>query len=150
MSEEDTQKGSKMGLNAEEYFIIKGDYGKLFDLELDQSSFYHMMKKCKTKIAIKMRSNREESIKYLKRHLLQLARLKLRLFDKSNATTTNSSADANAKKETSTTTEDGPQKDKRKEKGKMRNATDFLKVMMAMHPPLPQLSPYTTTNQKPI
>jgi predicted metal-binding transcription factor (methanogenesis marker protein 9) len=141
MSEEEIQKGAKMGLNAEEYFIIKGDYGKLFDLELDQNSFYHMIKKCKTKIAINLRSNREESVKYLKKNLLQLARNRLKSFDKSH----------NSTDTTTTTTKSTAADDKKlKTKENMKHAADFLKVLMAMHPPLPQHSPYATTTEKRI
>ena len=160
MSEEEIQKGAKMGLNAEEYFIIKGDYGKLFDLELDQNSFYHMIKKCKTKIAINLRSNREESVKYLKKNLLQLARNRLKSFDKSNNSTDTTKSTAvgisknkqtkKAKENSSENGESPPHDKKLKPKENMKHAADFLKVLMAMHPPLPQHSPYATTTEKRI
>jgi hypothetical protein len=150
MSDEDIQRGAKMGLSSEEYFIIKGDFGKLFDLELDQSSYYHMIKKCKTKKAIKLRSNKEESLKYLQNHIIQLARLKLKWFDKASgaASTPGSSKNrlimkaqeisANNKGDCSRTFETGGDQN-------IKGAMDILKVMMAMYPPLPQLSPSTDT-----
>jgi hypothetical protein len=130
MSSDDIQKGADMGLTKEEYYVVKGNYGMLFNLELDHSTFQAMMKKCKHKTAIRLRSNQEKSIKYLKAKLVHLARLKLNTFKIPDLTE-------------KPPTEASPPKrniDLRHNFGSknVQQANNLLKAIMDMHPTLPQ------------
>jgi hypothetical protein len=71
-----------------------------------------------------------------------LARSKLKYFDKSETTSASRSSKTKAKEDASINSEDTESKTGPKN---IRRAAEFLKVMMAMHPPLPQLPHFAAT-----
>jgi len=78
MSESELKVAETAGLTAAEYFVVKGSYGSVLGLNLDMGAYKGAFAKCKTKHAIKLKDDRENSKKFVFSQIITIAKRKLK------------------------------------------------------------------------
>jgi hypothetical protein len=78
MSESELKVAETAGLTAAEYFVVKGSYGSVLGLNLDMGAYKGAFSKCKTKHAIKLKDDRENSKKFVFSQIITIAKRKLK------------------------------------------------------------------------
>ena len=78
LSEHDIKVAANVGLAPEEYFVMKGTYGKLMDLDLNRDSYNALFQLCRRKEALKLKT-KEECVRFLSQKIVNHARFTLKL-----------------------------------------------------------------------
>ena len=78
LNEHDIKVAANVGLAPEEYFVMKGTYGKLMDLDLNRDSYNALFQLCRRKEALKLKT-KEECVRFLSQKIVNHARFTLKL-----------------------------------------------------------------------
>ena len=78
LSEHDIKVAANVGLAPEEYFVMKGTYGKLMDLDLNRDSYNSLFQICRRREALKLKT-KEECVKFLSQKIVNYARSTLKM-----------------------------------------------------------------------
>jgi len=77
LSEHDIKVAANVGLAPEEYFVLKGTYGKLMDLDLNRDSYNLLFQISRRKEALKLKT-KEECVRFLSQKIVNHARYTLK------------------------------------------------------------------------
>ena len=78
LTAEDKTQAATLGIQAEEYAVIKGTYGMFMGLQLDKKAYQATARLCRSKIALRLRDDEKASKAYIARKISLHARLRVK------------------------------------------------------------------------